>query len=178
MTKISVTTNASGFLDILGKIKDIARKPFDAGRGELVRRRSVAVFREQFSRGGYFGPNGLITWTPTQPFGSKPATVPPFGGGGSLLAAMAGGPGGSWTSSANKVKMSLSLIYAAIHHEGGKIGVTPKLRGFVGFTFGVNLRSDKTAIIMPRRPLYDVRSPQLIDAARKVVLEAVTEATT
>lgn len=174
MTLITVKITGETGLD---KIKEIVLAPFTGVRGALVRRRAVAVFRDQFARGGYFSSTGFRAWTPTQPFGSKPATVPTLGGGGSsLLDAMAGGPGGQWTTTKDRVRLSLSLIYAAVHHEGAAIGVTAKMRGFVRHAFGVHLRPDKRSIIIPRRPLFDTGSQELIEAGRGVVVEAILEA--
>ena len=79
--KITVKGNA---LKVLGDIQDIVRKPYDGVRGRLVQRGAIKVFEKQFARAGYFNPGGGISpWSPTKPFGTKPATRPTLGGAGS-----------------------------------------------------------------------------------------------
>lgn len=172
---VTVKDTISPALKRWGKI---ARRPWEQGRGRLVRRRAQKVFARQFVGGGYYGPSGNLTsWTPTKAFGTKLATVPPLGGASSsLLAASRGGPGGSWAITATRVSLTFSLVYAAVHDRGASIPVTAKSRAFVRGAFGVNLRKDKKAFIIPRRPLFDARAPQWAEAGRGVLVEAFTEA--
>jgi len=163
---------------VLGRMKDIVRKPYDKGRGALVRKAAVRVFEQQFARGGYFGASGsLIPWQPTQPFGAKPATVPPLGGAdSSLLQAAKGGAGGAWSITSKRVSLAISLIYWPVHDKGARIPVTPRSRAFVRGKFGVNFRADKTHVVIPQRRLVDVRSPRFSRAQSEVFEEAFEEA--
>ena len=163
---------------VLGKMKDIVRKPYDEGRGALVRKAAVRVFEQQFARGGYFGASGaLVPWKPTAPFGSRPATVPALGGAdSSLLQAAKGGPGGAWSITAKRVSLAISLVYWPAHDKGARIPVTPRSRAFVRGKFGVDFRADKTHVAIPRRRLVDVRSPRFARAQSEVFEEAFKEA--
>ena len=169
---ISIKGNARKVLRAVG---DIVRRPYDGIRGRQVQRRSIKVLEEQFRSGGYFGPSGaLIRWPPTQPFGTRPATVPPLGGGSSsLLAAARGGPGGSWSIRSKSVRLTVSLPYWPVHDRGARIPITPRSRAFVRGQFGVDFRADKTHITIPQRRLIDARAPQFANAAREVVVEAI-----
>lgn len=163
---------------VLGRMKAIVRKPYDEGRGALVRRAAERVFEQQFARGGYFGASGsLIPWHPTNPFGSRPATIPALGGAdSSLLQAAKGGPGGAWSITAKRVSLAVSLVYWAVHDKAARIPVTPRSRAFVRGRFGVNFRADKTHVAIPRRRLVDVRSPRFARAQREVFEQAFEEA--
>lgn len=169
---ISIKGNARKVLRAVG---EIISRPFGGSRGRQVQRQSIKVFEQQFQRGGYFGPSGaLIRWPPTQPFGTRAATVPTLGGSSSsLLAAARGGPGGSWSVGPKRLALTVSLVYWPVHDKGARIPVTARSRGFVGFTFGVQFRKDKTHVVIPRRRLIDARAPQFIQAGREVVVEAI-----
>lgn len=170
--KLRLTGNAT---KVLGKIRGIIERPFDGVRGRLVQRSAVKVFERQFAQGGYFSPGGGVArWAPTRPFGTRPATKPALGGvGSSLMAAARGGPGGTWTRTPKRVTLTVSLVYWPVHHEGARIGITSRMRGFVRGQFGVNFRGDKTHVAIPRRRLIDARAPQWGKVAAEVVAKAI-----
>lgn len=170
----------------LGKVLDVLRRPYDGVRGRLALRRIRSVITEEFTRGVTFTPGGgAIPMKPTKAFGTRPATVPPLGGASSsLLAAWKGGPGGFQSTGPNRVTLGVSLVYAAVHRGGTdvpsrtptRIRVTDRQRRFLGAAFGVHLRADTTHIVIPARPHVDARAPQYVEAARGVIVEALSKA--
>lgn len=176
--RFAASLAAGRVLGTFRRLGEIARKPLDGARGRLALRRVRKLIAGEFSRAHGYGPgNGQQTWRQTQPFGTRPATRPALGGPGSALAqAWQGGPGGFQSLGPRSVRFGVSLVYAQIHREGGQIGVTPKMRRFVAWRFGVNLRPDKKTIVIPKRPHADMRAPIFQRAARDVVVEAFTEA--
>lgn len=163
-----------GFTPVLGKLRTIVREPYGGNRGERVRRSAQRTLRTQFERGGYFSASGFVAWTPTRAFGTKPATVPTLGGPSSSLGrAAAGGAGGAWATGPKKVQLTITLPYWDVHDEGARIGVTPKMRGFVGVTFGVQFRADKTHVVIPQRRLIDSRAPEFAKLARDIVVKEI-----
>lgn len=165
--------------EVLRNVRSVVQFPFAGARGRQVQRATVKVIEEQFRGGFYYSASGArVNWAPTQPFGTRPATVPPLGGArSSLLAAARGGPGGSWTISPKSLRLTVSLTYWQVHDEGARIRVTPRSRGFVGATFGVHFRKDKTHINIPRRRLIDPSAPQFIQAGREVLVKAIEKET-
>jgi hypothetical protein len=165
-------------VEALNGVREVLRAPYGGNRGSRVRAAAQKVFAAQFARGGYFGPSGgLIPWTPTKPFGTKPATRPTLGGAaGSLARAAQGGQGGAWSTTPKTVKLFVSLIYWTVHDEGAQIRITNRMRAFVAAVFGVRFRDSKTHIVIPRRQLMDARAPQWSRLARDVVVKDISEA--
>lgn len=172
------TTVRNGITPVLRQVRGIVREPYGGKRGELIRASAQRTFANQFARGGNFGASGgFISWLPTQPFGTKPATRPPLGGAsGSLARAAQGGAGGAWATSAKRVTLSIALIYWFVHDQGARIGITDRMRGKVAATFGVFFRAAKTHIVIPARRLIDTRAPQWGKLAREVVVSDIRRA--
>lgn len=58
-------------------------------------------------------------------------------------------------------------MYAAMNEFGGRIAVTPKMRGFLGATKGIHLRKGKQYIDIPSRPFLR----QTVEKQRKQWVE-------
>lgn len=162
-------------LAVLRAVREVVSQPFAGARGRQAQRATVKVLEEQFRGGFHYSASGArVRWAPTNPFGTRPATVPPLGGASSsLLAAARGGPGGSWSISPKRLALTVGLVYWPVHDKGARIRLTPRSRGFLRHTFGVNFKSGKTHVVIPARRLIDARSPQFIQAGREVVVRAI-----
>ncbi len=175
MTIAATTAGVDRLRSRLRSIGTIARKPYDAGRGQLAIRRVRAVSRTEMDAGAGFGPSGAATpMAPTKPFGTKPATTPPLGGAaGSLGSAIQGGPGGSTSTGPNRAAIKISLPHVTIHREGGTIAITPRMRRFVGAVYGTGFPKGQTVITMPARTFLDMAAPQYQKAVKSVMVEAI-----
>ncbi len=107
---------------------------------------------EEFRAESFRGPRGGFTrWPKTKPFGNRPAPQRTLHRSGRLERAWGGGAGSVTSVTSAGAKWGVSVPYAGFVRSGARIGVTRKMRMFLGLSFGVWLSPSKSVIVIPAR---------------------------
>ena len=133
----------------------------------------------------WFNPRGGTSpWRRTESFGSQPAPSKSLRRSGKLFRATQGGPGYLERITAKQLSTGIdgSVIPYAVFVRGGSTQrprlspflqkVTPKMRGFFRFKFGVNLRASTKTLTKFTRP-WGGFHPKLTKEAGRIICHYV-----
>ena len=110
-----------------------------------------------------------VRWVPRQPFADEPGGPSTLQKSGLLLRTWLGGPGSIAEVRPEGVRFGVSgerLPYAAIHREGGRILVTPRMRRFLAAQ-GRPLRANTRELVIPARP-HAAANPEIRGQAVRI----------
>lgn len=179
MASLNFKVNADGARRLaarLGVGAQVSKEPMLGQRGVrfvALARNGAGGIREQFADERGQTSRGSEPWKRTKAFGSRPAPRKTLQASGAYRSAWLGGPGSITKISARSFTIGVDStmfpqVTAFQSPQGRRIGVTQRMRAFVGYAFGVWMRKATRTILIPRRAVgLGSKSKRTIAAAMK-----------
>lgn len=155
---------------LFSPVLDVLARPFGGDRASHAIKILRASVAQEFEGGYWLRPDGGQTgWKEVREFGSRPAPESPLGGSDGFLAQAWQGMNAFGGEEKTDTMAAITVTHpAAPVHRGGdvnpsdsyetKIGVTEKMRRFLGLEYGVWMKQEE--ITIPARP-HATTNPKL-----------------
>lgn len=145
----------------LGVGSRVAAAPMEGQRGKRfvgLARFGDGGVRDQFAQERGQTSRGMENWPATKPFGTRKAPRKTLQRSGAYRSAWLGGAGSvtrinprSFSIGVDSSMFPQATVFQSA--RGRRINVTPKMRGFVRYAFGVNFRKKTKSFLVPRRAI-------------------------